>query len=86
MARSRVDVLQARLDLVTTSLTALLHVLPPEMAGLVAQNLHQHLSGEPATPSADADEAVAADLGRLMCALLGPPLPGGTLPDTRTGA
>lgn len=71
MSTARMDSMQARLDVLVVALAALARAVPAESAATVQEVLRreveQRLDGM--ALSAQADEAVAADLSRLMHAL-----------------
>lgn len=79
MAKIRMEVLQARMDLLSASLKALLQAMPPSVAAVIARDMRQQMTGRADSAAADVDEAVAADLAQLMSALLGPPVGAVTL-------
>ena len=73
MSTSKIDAMQARMDVLSLALAALAREVPAERAAAVQELLlhgvEQRLDGVMLSPQTDA--AIAADLARLMCALRG---------------
>ena len=73
MSKAKLNALQARMDVLSLALAALAREVPAERVAAVQdglwRGLEERLDG--VALSSQADRAVAADLGRLMCALSG---------------
>ena len=73
MSKAKLNALQARLDLLSVALAALAREVPADRVAAVQEGLWRGVEGrlDGLALSQQADIAVAADLGRLMCALSG---------------
>ena len=71
MSKAKLNALQARLDLLSVALAALAREVPADRVAEVQEGLWRGVEGwlDGLALSRQADTAVAADLGRLMCAL-----------------
>ena len=73
MSKAKLNALQARMDVLSLALAVLAREVPAERLEAVQDGLlhgvEQRLDG--VALSSQADKAIAADLGRLMCALSG---------------
>lgn len=71
MTMANVDAMQVRLDVLSLALAALARAVPADLAAGIQESLRREvakrLDGVALSPQAD--EVVAADLGRLMSAL-----------------
>ena len=73
MSTSKIDAMQARMDVLSLALAALAREVPADRVAAVQDGLlrgvEKRLKG--VTLSPPTDSAMAADLGNLMCALSG---------------
>jgi hypothetical protein len=73
MSKAKIDAMQARMDVLSLALVALAGEVPAARVAavqeLLLRGVEQRLDG--VMLSAQTDAAIAADLGRLMCALRG---------------
>ena len=73
MSKAKMDAMHARMDVLSLALTALAREVPAErvaaVQALLLHGVEQRLDGVVLSPQRDA--AMAADLGRLVCALSG---------------
>ena len=73
MSKAKIQGLQMRLDVLSVALVALARTVPEELATAVQEGLRREVTQrlERAQLTPHADEAISADLGRLMDALQG---------------